>query len=104
MERRIKWEMGSGYITVNYNGNKDGEIVISSDPNENWEKRTQQIRVTSSHNPSLFRTITIHQLGIDIIYGGIASTKETEYLGNIDGGNVIEGESSTGNLDCSGAF
>lgn len=59
MELKVKWEMGSGYITVKYDGDKDGAITIESDPNDSWGGRTQQIVVTSSHIPSLCKVITI---------------------------------------------
>lgn len=102
MELKVKWEMGSGYITVRYDGDKDGAITIESDPNDSWGGRTQQIVVTSSHIPSLCRIITVYQPGI-YIDGGTSFTKELEYLDNIDGGTATTGEEYENIVDCSGA-
>lgn len=104
MEHRIKWEMGSGYITVRYSGNKDGTITIESDPNDLWVGRSQQIVVTSSHTTSLSRTITIYQLG-SYIDGGVSFLEDEKFEGVIDGGIAsTSDEEYEGVIDCGGSL
>ena len=102
MELRVKWGIGGGYITVRYDGDKDGVITIESDPNDFWRVRTQQIVVTSSYTSLLRKIITIHQLGSTYIDGGVF-TKEPEYTNSLDGGTATTGEEYEDIIDCSGA-
>lgn len=100
MELKIKWEVGDGYITVSYDGDKDGLITITSDPNSLWEGRTQEITVYVLGIPTLSKTIRIYQSGLGIdggmaftdweytggIDGGISTTKDSEYTNSVDSG------------------
>lgn len=54
----IAWTTGTGHITITYNGNGDGTIIVASDDNNLSVERSQAVTVTAG---SLTRQITIKQ-------------------------------------------
>lgn len=68
METKIKWNTGTGYITVTYEGSGNEEITIKSD--RNWgTTRTQDIIIRSTDG-TLSQVVTITQKGTNIVPGG----------------------------------
>ena len=56
-----QWADGSS-ATIQYGGQGDGEIIITSDPNNHYEARSMQITVeTTTGSPKQTKTITINQ-------------------------------------------
>lgn len=41
------WPTGTGGVTIQYGGQGDGQITITSDPNSVYEARSMQIIVTT---------------------------------------------------------
>lgn len=57
-----QWSAGSGSATIQYDGQGDGQILITSDPNNLYEARSMQITVeTTNGSPKQTKTITINQ-------------------------------------------
>jgi len=84
---KIKWDQGDGYITVNYTGEGDGTILLSSDPNTSIGGRQQQITVSLSDNPSITQIITVFQPAASGIDGQMAHTPDSDYTRTYDGGS-----------------
>lgn len=59
--KSIAWNTGTGNITLTYNGQGDGNIVITSDPNSLYEARSMQIKVRTTDGSNIERTVTIQQ-------------------------------------------
>lgn len=59
MVKIVPWLDGSGNITLTYDGQGDGSIVISSDPNNLGVKRSQSVDVIARDKT---RVLTINQL------------------------------------------
>lgn len=61
MIKTKQWSVGDGSATIQYDGQGDGEIIITSDPNSVYEARSMQISVETTDGSSISRTITIQQ-------------------------------------------
>lgn len=55
------WSTGTGSATIEYGGQGDGQITITSDPNNLYESRSMQITVRTTDGSNVERTITINQ-------------------------------------------
>lgn len=57
-----QWSTGTGSVTIQYDGQGDGSIIITSDPNSLYEARSMQITVeTTNGSPKQTKIITINQ-------------------------------------------
>ena len=63
MQKRIRWNIGTGYITLSYNGQGDGTILVSSDDNDG-PARNQTVTVKTLDG-LIVRTLTIRQSARD---------------------------------------
>lgn len=54
------WSTGTGSVTIQYTGQGDGQLTITSDPNSLYEARSMQIKVKTTDD-SIERTVTIQQ-------------------------------------------
>lgn len=114
MVKIVPWVNGSGNITLSYDGQGDGQIVISTDPNNLTVSRSQVIEVTARDKSKQF---TVNQLAkqltpyVDLglpsgllwargnivkVDGSYTIGEPTDYgcyfsWGNIDGHNAGEG-------------
>lgn len=114
MVKVVPWVNGSGNITLSYDGQGDGQIVISTEPNDLTVSRSQVIEVTARDKSKQF---TVNQLAkpltpyVDLglpsgllwargniikIGNTYAIGEETDYgcyfsWGNIEGHNAGEG-------------
>ena len=78
--KSIAWNTGSGNINVEYGGSKDGTIVVTSDNNNLYESRSQQIKVRTTDGSNIERTITIQQAAkvrIDISTAIVTAANQT---------------------------
>lgn len=79
-----QWEDGSS-ATIQYDGQGDGEIIITSDPNEHYEARSMQITVeTTNGSPKQTKAITINQAAkqrIDLSAAVVTAATQT-YTGS----------------------
>ena len=55
-----QWADGSS-ATIQYDGQGDGHIIITSDPNEHYEARSMQITVGTTDGSGIQRVVTINQ-------------------------------------------
>jgi len=58
--KTIPWQSGGGYVQLQYNGEGNGNIVISSTPNEDANERSMLVVVKTANN-ELSKTIIISQ-------------------------------------------
>ena len=78
--KSIAWNTGSGNINVEYGGSKDGTIVVTSDNNNLYESRSQQITVRTTDGSNISRTVTISQAAkvrIDISSATVSASNQT---------------------------
>jgi len=78
--KTIPWQTGTGSITVTYNGNKDGTIVVASDPNNLYEARSKIITVKTTDGSNIQKTVTIQQAAkvrIDISTAVVTAANQT---------------------------
>ena len=59
-QKKIAWNTGTGFITLNYTGQRNGTILVSSDPNNLYVERQQNVTVRTT-NSAVSRTIKIKQ-------------------------------------------
>lgn len=59
MQKRIKWNTGTGYITLNYNGQGDGPVSVTLDDNTG-PARSQEV-IIKTVDGSVTRILTIRQ-------------------------------------------
>ena len=60
MVKTIPWDTGSGNIILNYTGDGDGDIVVTSDANDLKVDRSQVLTIKTSDN-SVTRQVTVTQ-------------------------------------------
>lgn len=81
METKTKnWSTGTGSATIQYGGQGDGEIIVTSDPNSLYESRSMQIVVGTTDGSGIQKTITINQAAkqrIDISNAVITASNQT---------------------------
>lgn len=103
MIKTKQWSVGSGSVTIQYDGQGDGNIIITSDANSLYEARNMQINVETTDGSNIQRTVTINQAGKPIDYvdlglpsglivsdgnGGYKIGNETDYGAYFSWGNV----------------
>lgn len=75
-----QWADGSS-ATIQYDGQGDGHIIITSDPNNHYEARSMQITVeTTNGSPKQTKTITINQVAkqrIDLSAAVVTAATQT---------------------------
>lgn len=74
------WTTGTGSATIQYDGQGDGEIIITSDPNSNYEARSMQIVVETTDGSGIQRVVTINQAAkqrIDISAAVVTASNQT---------------------------
>lgn len=75
------WSSGTGGATIEYGGQGDGTITITSDANNLFEARSMQITVeTTSGSPQKTKTITINQAArqrVDISSAVVTASNQT---------------------------
>jgi len=59
-QKKIAWNTGTGFITLNYTGERNGTILVSSDPNDLYVERRQNVTVKTTNN-AVSRTIEVVQ-------------------------------------------
>jgi uncharacterized protein (DUF2345 family) len=57
----IAWPIGSGNITLSYNGQGDGAITVQSDENDLDVSRSQSITVETTKGGTVSKSLTITQ-------------------------------------------
>lgn len=81
MATKIKqWSTGTGSATIEYTGQGDGQITITSDPNSVYEARSMQITVETTDGSGISRTVTIQQAAkqrIDISAAVVTAATQT---------------------------
>jgi hypothetical protein len=82
MTTKIKqWPVGSGSATIQYDGQGDGQIIITSDANSLYEERSMQITVeTTNGSPKQTKTIAINQAAkqrIDLSAAVVTASNQT---------------------------
>lgn len=60
MTQQIDWESGTGKIYLTYNGTGNGQIVVTSDDNNLYEQRRQDITVKTIGS-EVARVVTVIQ-------------------------------------------
>lgn len=79
--KSIKWNTGTGNITLTYGGQGDGTISVQSDDNNLFEQRSQTITVkTTAGSPQQTKTVTIVQAArqqIDISTAVVTAANQT---------------------------
>ena len=58
--KSIAWTTGTGNITLQYTGQGDDTVVVSSDPNNLYQARSQTLTFTSLDN-TLSQSVTVTQ-------------------------------------------
>lgn len=58
--KSIAWQTGTGNITLSYTGQGDDTVLVSSDPNNLYESRSQTLTFTSLDN-TLSQSVTVTQ-------------------------------------------
>lgn len=58
--KSIAWQTGTGNITLSYTGQGDDTVLVSSDPNNLYESRSQRLTFTSLDN-TLSQSVTVTQ-------------------------------------------
>ena len=74
-----QWTDGSS-ATIQYGGQGDGQIIITSDPNEHYEARSMQITVETADGSGIQRAITVNQAAkqrIDISTAVVTAATQT---------------------------
>ena len=74
-----QWADGSS-ATIQYGGQGDGQIIITSDPNNHYEARSMQITVVTSDGSGIQRVITVNQAAkqrIDLSAAVVTATNQT---------------------------
>lgn len=81
METKTKnWSTGTGSATIQYGGQGDGEIVITTDPNNLYEARSMQITVKTTDGSGIQRVVTVNQAAkqrIDISNAVVTASNQT---------------------------
>ena len=75
-----QWSSGTGSATIQYGGQGDGQIIITSDPNSVYEARSMQITVETTDGSGISRTVTIQQAAkqrIDISAAVVTAATQT---------------------------
>lgn len=75
-----QWSTGTGSATIQYGGQGDGEIIITSDPNSLYEARSMQIAVETTDGSGIQRTVTINQAAkqrIDLSNAVVTASNQT---------------------------
>ena len=74
-----QWADGSS-ATIQYNGQGDGQIIITSDPNEHYEARSMQITVKTTDGSGIQRIVTANQVAkhrIDLSAAVVTASNQT---------------------------
>lgn len=74
MNKTFNWKVGSGTITLSYEGSGTGTISVTCTENTGGG-RNQEVTIKTSTSPVLIRTLRIYQEGIASYDGGISTTK-----------------------------
>lgn len=75
-----QWPTGTGSATIQYGGQGDGQITITSDPNSVYEARSMQITVETTDGSGISRTVTIQQAAkqrIDLSAAVVTASNQT---------------------------
>ena len=56
-----QWTTGTGSITIEYGGQGNGSIIITSDANSLHEARSMYIKVKTTDGSNIEKTITVNQ-------------------------------------------
>ena len=74
------WTSGTGSATIQYDGQGDGQIIITSDANSLYEARSMQIVVETTDGSGISRTVTLQQAAkqrIDISSAVVTASNQT---------------------------
>lgn len=75
-----QWSVGGGSATIQYDGQGDGQIIITSDANSLYEARSMQITVETTDGSGLQRTVNITQAAkqrIDLSAAVVTAANQT---------------------------
>lgn len=79
MIKTKQWADGSS-ATIQYGGQGDGQIIITSDPNEHYEARSMQITVETTDGSGIQRVVTVNQAAkqrIDLSAAVVTASNQT---------------------------
>ena len=79
MIKTKQWSDGSS-ATIQYDGQGDGQIIITSEPNEHYEARSMQITVETTDGSGIQRTVPINQAAkqkIDLSAAVVTASNQT---------------------------
>lgn len=60
-QKTIPWQTGSGAITLTYNGEGDGSVVVTSDANDLAVARQQTVSIATTDGSNIVREVTVVQ-------------------------------------------
>lgn len=96
--KSIAWEAGSGYISLEYTGQGNGSISITSDANDSYDDRQQIVKIaTSAGSPSQAVDLLIKQKGKTLPVGTVYNYS---YTGTVQSVTLPAGQYK---LQCWGA-
>lgn len=96
--KSIAWETGSGYISLEYTGQGNGSISITSDANDSYDDRQQVVKIaTSAGSPSQAVDLLIKQKGKTLPVGTVYNYS---YTGTVQSVTLPAGQYK---LQCWGA-
>lgn len=79
--KSIAWATGDGNITMTYQGYGDGDVTVSSDPNNLDTARSQTITIeTTAGNPTVVKNFTVSQGACPFPVGDV---RNFAYTGNV---------------------
>ena len=80
------WSTGTGSVTIQYGGQGDGEIIVTSDANSLYEARSMQIAIETTDGSGISRNISINQTAkqrIDLSTDGLLQVRNTIIYGKL---------------------
>ena len=97
-EKQIAWASGDGYITVIFGGDGNGSVSVSSDENESYDAREQNITIITTYgSPQQTKTVTVRQAGKRLAVGTVINF---DYTGTVQEVTLPPGQYK---LQCWGA-
>ena len=59
--KTIAWSTGTGSITLSYSGQGNDTVLVSSDPNNLYQDRSQTLTFTTTAGGTVTRQVTVSQ-------------------------------------------
>ena len=61
MVKNIPWNIGNGFITINYNGNGNEAVTITSSENNLYQQRQQVVTFSTVPDGTVTRSLLVKQ-------------------------------------------